>query len=101
MVSACSEKKIKRDNITAGSYRKYILPHVVERMRTGIEQAVRYHHFMQDNAPSYEAACNIEYLQNNGIQPLFWLSFSPDLSPVEAMWNMIKKFMRLKHPEFE
>ena len=41
-------------NITAESYREHILPHVVERMRTGMEQAGRFLYFMQDIAPSHK-----------------------------------------------
>ena len=88
-------------NITAESYREHILPHVVEQMRTFVEQAGRCLYFMQDNAPSHKAASNIEYLQNNGIQPIFWPAFSPDLNPIEAVWSMMKSFIQLRYPEFE
>lgn len=45
--------------------------------------------FQQDNAPCHRAAKVIEYLEENDIQRLPWPARSPDLNPIENVWNWI------------
>ena len=46
--------------------------------------------FMQDNAPRHTAKLTLENLAEREIHPIFWPAFSPDLNPVETVWNKIK-----------
>ncbi|KAI1004597.1 hypothetical protein K3495_g3620 [Podosphaera aphanis] len=45
---------------------------------------------MQDNAPSHSAARTKRELSERNIVPLEWPPFSPDLNPIEHVWNMMK-----------
>ena len=55
--------------------------------------------FMQDQGPSHSAALTAQELQERGIYPIFWPAFSPDLNPIEAVWNQMKDFIERNHPD--
>ena len=46
---------------------------------------------MQDNAPAHTARMIKEYLSKEGVTMLEWPPYSPDLNPIENIWNWIKK----------
>ena len=54
--------------------------------------------FMQDNAPAHSAALTREELRERGIPVIFWPAFSPDLNPVETLWNEMKDWLAREHP---
>ena len=43
--------------------------------------------FMQDSAPCHVAKGTIEDLKERGIICIRWPTFSPDLNPIEMVWN--------------
>ena len=49
--------------------------------------------FMQDNAPAYAAAATLQDLRERGIFSIKWLVFSPDLNPIENVWNKMKDYI--------
>ena len=46
---------------------------------------------MQDNAPAHTARLIKDYLSKESITMLEWPPYSPDLNPIENIWNWIKK----------
>jgi ketohexokinase/beta-glucosidase len=57
--------------------------------------------FMQDGAPGHSAAYTIEELSERGILPIFWPAYSPDLNPIETVWNKMKDYIESRYPDQE
>ena len=49
---------------------------------------------MPDNAPGHAAEFTLEELQNRGIPVISWPPYSPDLNPIEAVWNIMKDWIQ-------
>jgi transposase len=50
--------------------------------------------FQQDNAPSHKAQSTTAFLNANAVEVLPWPPYSPDLSPIENMWAVVKRRIR-------
>jgi hypothetical protein len=46
--------------------------------------------YQQDNAPCHKAASVTAFLENEGVIVLTWPPYSPDLSPIENLWAIVK-----------
>jgi len=53
--------------------------------------------FMQDNAPAHSARATIEEFEERGIYSIFWPAYSPDLNPIETLWNEMKDWLSRKY----
>ena len=48
------------------------------------------HLFQQDNAPPHVSAATRAFLQAHRVEVLKWPPNSPDLSPIENVWSVLK-----------
>lgn len=57
--------------------------------------------FQQDGASCHTAKTTKRWLQDHHINVLDWTSSSPDLSPIENLWGIMKKKLRQSRPRTE
>ena len=50
--------------------------------------------FQQDNASCHKSKKVLDHFQNNQIALLYWPPNSPDLNPIENVWNFLEKQIR-------
>jgi transposase len=55
---------------------------------------------MQDDAPGHRAADTLKELQERDIYLILWPAFSPDLNPIETVWNRMKDYIMRKYPDY-
>uniref|UniRef100_A0A9J8BPY1 Tc1-like transposase DDE domain-containing protein n=1 Tax=Cyprinus carpio carpio TaxID=630221 RepID=A0A9J8BPY1_CYPCA len=55
--------------------------------------------FQHDNARPHTASITTSWLRRRRIRVLKWPACSPDLSPIENIWHIIKRKMRQRRPK--
>ena len=54
--------------------------------------------FQDDNARAHRAHVVLNHLQTRGIQSLPWTAMSPDLSPIEHVWDILGRRLQGQLP---
>ena len=82
--------------LNAQRYREQILiPHVLPFM------AANGGTFQQDNAHAHVANININFLRQQNVNVLPWPALSPDLSPIEHLWDQLGRQVRRRRQQPE
>ena len=55
--------------------------------------------FQQDNASPHAAGTSQAWFHNHGIDVIDWAAWSPDLNPIEELWNDLKRRVYGRHPK--
>ena len=82
--------------VTGVFYRDSVLaPYVIPFARRHCRGFV----FQDDNARAHRARVVTNYLQRRNIRTLPWPAMSPDLSPIEHVWDILGKRVRIRIPQ--
>lgn len=54
---------------------------------------------MQDNTPPHKTGHTMPEFTGRNISYFMWPRYSPDLSPIEFVWNFLKDYMQRHYPE--
>ena len=57
--------------------------------------------FQHDNDPKHTARIVTNWLDQKSIQRLKWPSFSPDMNPIEHLWDEVERRMKKEQPQNE
>lgn len=80
-------------NLNSQRYRDEILDQVV---RPFMQAHPDVQEFQHDNATVHKARICQQYLQQHNINTLEWPSKSPDLSPIENLWDVLGRRVRAR-----
>jgi transposase len=87
-------------NITSESYREHVVPLIdgwirLRRQHNWAEELI----LMQDNAPCHTAQATLQDFAERRIRFIRWPAFSPDLNPIETVWNWMKDWIDTNYEE--
>jgi transposase len=84
------------EHVTAKTYKQMLIDnHIFEQLRAAFPAG---YIFQQDNAPAHKAGLTLDYLEQNTTllaEPFEWPPYSPDVSPIEQIWSLLKRMINM------
>lgn len=74
---------------------------LLEKHKEAIQQACSEDgdfFFQQDNAPCHKTNAIKKWMEENEVRVLPWPAQSPDLSPIEPLWDVLERRIRARNP---
>lgn len=87
--------------INQESYRQHTVPVIDGWIRLCREEQGEELVLMQDGAPGHAAATTRRELRDRGVTVILWPPYSPDLNPIETVWNWMKDYIEDKYGDIE
>jgi len=82
------------ETINEGSYSGIIIPIVDDILRQYPDL-----YFQQDHAPGHTSAFTRSVIAAAGLRIIEWPPFSPDLNPIETLWDDMKDYIQEHYPQ--
>ncbi|KAK7109992.1 hypothetical protein V1264_013934 [Littorina saxatilis] len=86
-----------RGNLTGDQFLRHVMEPVVVTHFDNHPLATRPV-YMDDNARPHRSRAVVDYLQNNAVTTLPWPAMSPDLNPLEHVWDILGRRIQALQP---
>jgi transposase len=87
-----------KGTMDSGEYIKVLDEHLIPELKMGQRSIPGRWHLMQDNAPCHRSEAVKRFLRKKKVDFIDWPPYSPDLNPIENIWNWMKHVLETEYP---